>query len=215
MRDQSHTRSDRIQSHERRRNLRVVRLVATDQQPPGPGVDAQGRSVIDPTANVLNVVAAAVARLDDIADVRERYEMQIANIREQHDGELRVAEAARIDAILKANQDQVQRSAEVQAQTAITLAQQVVNSAEALRVQVEQTRIQNAAALTAEVDPLKKDIADLRQVQYETAGGKVQSKESAVDSRSATGLMIAGGALASSLVLGVAGVVITLLMRGG
>lgn len=189
--------------------------MATDQQPPGPGVDAQGRSVIDPTVNVLNVVAAAVTRLDDIAEIREKFEDRIANIRAIHDLELRGAEAARIDAILKANQDQVQRSAEVQAQTAITLAQQVVNSAEALRVQVEQTRIQNATALTAEVDPLKKDIADLRQVQYETAGGKVQSQESAVDSRSATGLMIAGGALASSFVLGVAGVVITLLLRGG
>lgn len=187
--------------------------MASDQMPPGPGVDAQGRSVIDPTVNVLNVVAAAVARLDDIAAIRAGYEANIDAIRDKHDQELRKAEAARIDAILKANQDQVQRSAEVQAQTAITLAQQVVNSAEALRVQVEQTRIQNATALTAEVDPLKKDIADLRQVQYETAGGKVQSKESAVDTRAATGLMIAGGALASSFVLGVAGVAITLLLR--
>lgn len=215
MREQAHTRSDRIQSDARRRNLRVVRLVASDQQPPGPGVDAQGRSVIDPTVNVLNVVSSAVARLDDIAAIRAGYEATIDSIRDKHDHELRKAEAARIDAILKANADQVQRSAEVQAQTAITLAQQVVNSAEALRVQVEQTRIQNATALTAEVDPLKKDIADLRQVQYETAGGKVQSKESAVDSRSATGLMIAAGALASSVTLGIAGVAITLLLRGG
>jgi len=35
-------------------------------QPPGPGVDSEGRAVIDPTRNVLDLVAAANRRQDDL-----------------------------------------------------------------------------------------------------------------------------------------------------
>jgi hypothetical protein len=143
------------------------------QPAPGPGVDAQGRAVIDPTENVKALTEAAVARLDDIADLRAKYTEKIEDLRAAHSTELRVAdeklrlaESARIDAIRAVDVGAVQRAAEVASA-----------QAEALRLQVQAAATAAQTSLTAALDPIQKDIADLRRAQYEAQGQKTQIVE--------------------------------------
>jgi hypothetical protein len=172
---------------------------------PGPGVDAAGRPVIDPTLNVKETVEAATKRQDDLRAEESRHIREIVALRAQYDSELRDAEAKRIDAIRAVDIGQVQRAAEVQATQATTLATQVATTADAFRT-----------ALTAALEPIQRDIADLRKTQYEQAGQKTQVSEtqaSGFGQRQWIGLVIAAGAVTASVLLGVTGIVITLLLR--
>jgi hypothetical protein len=150
---------------------------------PGPGVDRFGTPVIDPTQNVLDLVKAAIDRQDDLREMQDRYTSQIGEMRETHAQyvaelraqwakELRQAETDRIDAI---------RNVDVGA--AQTLANQVAASAEALRGQVEAARQQTAATLAAALEPIQKDIQDLRRAQYEQQGERSSKVETTTDAR--------------------------------
>jgi hypothetical protein len=156
---------------------------------PGPGVDRYGTPVIDPTKNVDALVDAAIKRQDDLREMQARYVGRIGEMREQHatyiaelrsayQKELREAETARIDAIRAVDVGAVNRAAEVSATQAATLATQVATSAEALRGQVEAARQQTATALAAALEPIQKDIQDLRRAQYEAQGKQGQVVES-------------------------------------
>jgi hypothetical protein len=164
---------------------------------PGIGVDFQGRAVVDPTKNVLDLVSAAMQRQDDLRsiefkrqdDLREaesRHVREIAEVRSHYTAELRKAETARIDAIRAVDVGAVQRAAEVSAQQATTLAAQVALSAEAVRV-----------ALAAAMEPIQKDIADLRRAQYEAQGVKTQTG----DTRLNLGAIVSIMALLATAVL--------------
>jgi hypothetical protein len=155
---------------------------------PGPGVDRFGTPVVDPTQNVLDLVNAAIKRQDDLREMQARYVARIGEMREEHatyiaelralyQKELREAETARIDAIRAVDVGAVNRAAEVSATQAATLATQVATSAEALRGQVEAARQQTATALSAALEPIIRDIADLRKSQYEAQGIKAQTIE--------------------------------------
>jgi hypothetical protein len=111
--------------------------------------------LIDPTANVLSLVAAAITRQDDIRaletrrqdDLREqgeRYLEQLATERQRAEMAAKVAEAGRIDALLAANTN---------------------NVALALEKQGAQAQAQD------------KRIAALEQNQYQGVGGKMQQSE--------------------------------------
>ena len=143
--------------------------------PPGPGVDASGQAVIDPTDNVKNLFDNTVKRLDDLRDEATSHTRDIMALRSMYEEKLRIAESDRIDAI---------RAVDVGA--AAILANQVSASAEALRAQVEATRVTTAQSLAAALEPIQKDIADLRRVQYEQQGQKsavIEKQSSTVDSR--------------------------------
>lgn len=129
--------------------------------PPGPAVDASGQTVIDPTENVQNLLGAAVQRIDDLREEATAHTRDIMALRSDYEERLRIAETARINAI---------RAVDVGA--AAILANQVSASAEALRAQVEATRVTTAQSLAAALEPIQKDIADLRRVQYEQQGQK-------------------------------------------
>jgi hypothetical protein len=155
---------------------------------PGPGVDRFGTPVVDPTQNVLDLVEAAIKRQDDLREMQARYVSQIGQMREDratyvaelradYETKLREAESARIDAIRAVDVGAVNRAAEVSATQASTLATQVATSAEALRGQVEAARQQTATALAAALEPIQKDIQDLRRAQYEAQGQKTQVVE--------------------------------------
>lgn len=66
---------------------------------PGPGVDAQGRPVVDPTRNVLDLVAAAIQRQDDLREAEARHVRQVMELRADHEAELRRLERQRVDSI--------------------------------------------------------------------------------------------------------------------
>ena len=58
---------------------------------PGPGVDAYGQPVVDPTQNVLDLVKAAIQRQDDLREMAHRYDAQVGKMREAHAQEMRQA----------------------------------------------------------------------------------------------------------------------------
>jgi len=185
-------------------------------QPPGPGVDAFGRAVIDPTANVLQLVDAAVRRLDDLRASDNTWLQKLNTMRDAHAMELREAESARIDAVRAIDVGAVQQASQVAATAASTLAAQVATSAETLRTQVAAAASAATIALSAALEPVQKDIADLRRAQYEAQGQKTQVVEThAKASANGTwiGLAIAGATLMITFMLGILGIGITLLMR--
>jgi len=139
--------------------------------------------VIDPTKNVLGVVAAAVQRLDDLRDLADKGLRDLIQANAAHAAELREAEAKRIDAIRAVDVGAVNRAAEVAAQQALTLSTQTQTMAETLRTQASAAATSYRTELLAALEPMQKDIADLRRVQYEQAGSKAQ----VVDTRATAG----------------------------
>ena len=151
---------------------------------PGIGVDSRGGAVIDPTQNVLDLVRAAIERQDDLRVSEQKlYKSQIrrlddmAKLRADYDEKLRIAEAARIDAIRAVDQGNVTRASEVAAAQATALATQLAASAEQLRAQVEATRVTTADALATALAPITNDVAVLREVQFRQQGEKSQQVE--------------------------------------
>jgi len=78
------------------------------QQPPGPGVDAQGRAVVDPTKNVLDLVNAAIKRQDDIRamsmDATQRELGLRQDMRQREHAALQELLEVRLDAMDRANE---------------------------------------------------------------------------------------------------------------
>lgn len=87
------------------------------------------------------------------------------------------AESARLDAIRKVDAAAVAKASEVATTQAQTLATQVATSAETLRTQVAAAASAATIALAAALEPVQKDIADLRRVQYEAQGQKTSVVE--------------------------------------
>src|ERR1700733_9873187 len=98
------------------------------RQVSGLGVDSSGGPVIDPTRNVLDLVAAGNRRQDDLREMESKHVREIMAIRETHAVEVRRAESQRIDAIRQGDVQAVQQTATVSATTATTLAAQVATS---------------------------------------------------------------------------------------
>jgi transketolase len=187
-----------------------------DQYPAGPATDFQGRPVRDPSPNVLDLVDAAIQRQDDlrkaefkrqddlrameakyqrkIADLQHDYESERANLRHSYEGELRKGEAERLNSIRSVDQAARQRETDVSAQQAATLAAQVVATADAFR-----------ATLGSALDPIIKDIADLRRVQYEQVGQRSQVSEARLN----LGAVLGGLSVLLVLIFGIVGLVIT------
>lgn len=186
-----------------------------DNGTPGLPVDAHGRVAQDPTANVLENLQTAVKRLDDLRDALNNkvsdalmHSKEVASLRAEYDEKLREAETKRIDAIRAVDQGNVTRASEVAAAQATALASQLQVSAEALRAQVEATRITTADTLAAALQPIQNDVAVLREVQFRQQGEKTANVET-TDTRRAsanqytnviTAIILAVAAVASTLV---------------
>jgi hypothetical protein len=148
--------------------------------------------LIDPTANVLSLVAAAIERQDDLRDAefkrladlmkkeeRCAHEVQAVRLRAQRDlaaaesrriDALTLAESRRIDALLAAASNNVALASEKAAAQAATLAQQVATSAEALRAQVATTATAVSAQLESLRDTFDKRITLLERSGYQMGG---------------------------------------------
>lgn len=171
-----------------------------DKGSAGLPVDALGNPAIDPTANVIAILEAAVKRQDDLRQMEGEYLREMADLRAKHNQEMRHAEAERIDAIRSVDVQAVAAAAAVASTQASTLAAQVATSAEAMRNQVQAAATAAATALAAALEPIQKDITDLRRVQYEQQGQKAGAMETRVDTRAgSTALWIGLGVLAAWL----------------
>lgn len=164
----------------------------------GLGVDAKGNPVVDPTANVRELVDAAIRRQDDLREAESRHVREIAVLRAEYAEQLRHAETERINAIRAVDVAAVQQASQVSATQASTLAAQVATSAETLRTQVAAAATAATVALAAALEPIQKDIADLRRAQYEAQGKQTQ----VVETRTAF-------SSSSAVVIGVLGLVLT------
>jgi hypothetical protein len=150
---------------------------------PGPATDRYNAPVVDPTANVIALVAANDRRQDDLREITAKHLKEIVSLRAAYDAELRGAESNRIDAIRLVDTGNVTRAAEVSAAQATALATSQIQSAEALRVQVEATRITTQDALTTALQPIQAAIESLRQTQFQQQGEKAAGVESRGDVR--------------------------------
>lgn len=184
--------------------------------PPGPGIDASGQTVIDPTKNVKATIKAETKRQDDLRCASEKSLRREMKMAAHYERELRKKETARLDSIRKVDVDAVAAAAQVQATAATALAAQVATTAEAARAALAAAASSMATSLRAEIEPLQKDIASLRQSQYEGLGAKaqtVEARDTTGSNRAGLGLAVAVAAVISSLMLGLTGIVITLLLR--
>jgi len=211
--------------------------MGNSQIPSGPAIDAHGHVALDPTENVKLIVSSAVRRGDDLRNSESRHTREILKLHTQRSDDLRTAEsrhlreistlranfyeelrdaeADRIDAIRAVDVGAVNRAAEVAATQASTLATQVAVSAETLRTQVQATAAAGVVGLTAALEPIQKDIQDLRKAQYEAQGQKTQVIETHAKGGNVgmwIGLGIAAVVGLSSFMLGAAGIVVTLLL---
>jgi len=157
--------------------------------------------VIDPTQNVLDLVTAAIKRQDDLREAAAKHVREVIELRADFEEKLRAAETGRIDAIRAVDVGAVNRAAEVSAQQATTLAAQVATSAETLRTQVAAAAAAATVALSAALEPIQKDIQDLRKAQYEAQGVKAQTGETRLN----WGPVLAGLSVLLLLVFGVIG----------
>lgn len=159
----------------------------------GPATDRDNRPVVDPTENVLALVAAAIRRQDDLRNMSNAHLQEIATLRAEHAKELSHAEAARIDAIRLIDVGAVNRAAEVASIQATTLASQVATVAETLRAQVAAAATASTVALAAALEPIQKDVSELRQVQFQQQGervAKADDRDTRVTDRTQTNWLI-------------------------
>lgn len=126
--------------------------------------------VIDPTENVMALVAAAVKRLDDLHAANMRRVEQSLDTHTTYAKQLAEAEAKRIDAIRAVDVGAVAVASERAAAQAAVLAQQVVTSAETLRALVASTATTVAAQLQQMSSQLTDRLALLEKSQYENKG---------------------------------------------
>lgn len=160
-----------------------------DLRPKRAGTDQGVGAVVDPTKNVLDLVEAAIRRQDDLRRIEgEKLQIQIAGaekttilrddhakemaaLRADYDGQLRQAEAKRIDAIRAVDVNAVAVATQRAAEQAATLAANVATSAEALRALVATTASTQAASQQQVVNALSARLTTLEQAGY-TATGK-------------------------------------------
>jgi hypothetical protein len=70
--------------------------------------------IIDPTANVLSLVAADAKRQDDLREQADKFQEKLSTQRAEFEKEAKRAEAGRIDALLAANTNNVALALEKQ-----------------------------------------------------------------------------------------------------
>lgn len=129
-----------------------------------------GESNIDPTKNVLDLVNAAVKRIDDLAELRETHSKEIAEIRDKHYKELDDKEASRLNSIRQVDQSNASSAAKAALDAIQTLANTTAVTASANAKQVTDLATSIAASLAATVEALSKRIAALELSSAEGIG---------------------------------------------
>lgn len=197
------------------------------QTPPGPGVDATGQAVVDPTKNVETRVEREVVRLDDLAALRARNTEQVATIRSYYAeklAELRAAhvdrllskEAERLDAIRAVDAAAAREESAAAETRAATLAKQVTDAAEVVRSNLDAARVAASESQAVALAPIQASIDSLRQTQYEQQGQRSQVAETRASGSNVVlwaGLAIAGAGLFFTFMLVILGVATFLLTR--
>jgi hypothetical protein len=155
---------------------------------------------IDPTANVLQLVAAANLRQDDlrlaeanhrdaVSQLRDRLSREIRDAERNGQRDLALAESRRIDALIEAQDQRVTLASSKAELTAVALAERVDASAKALAASVDASAKALAASVEITAKTLSERIVPLEQFRYEQAGHREQKGESRQSSQWAIGLV--------------------------
>ena len=169
--------------------------------------NSAGGPSIDPTKNVLNLVDAAVHRLDDLREMEARHLSEILNVRSAYEGQLRKAESERIDAIRAVDVAAVQQAALVQEARAAALATSLAGQADTNRNQVATVAAAAQVSLSGALLPLQTSIDELRRNQFVQQGEKTAKSETQVQTNWSVGTVI-------SVAVGLVGVISLLLAYG-
>jgi poly-gamma-glutamate capsule biosynthesis protein CapA/YwtB (metallophosphatase superfamily) len=166
---------------------------------------------VDPTANVLALVAAAMARQDDLRAAEAKRRDDLFTVEQRHRSEMReqmgtqldarlVAEKERVNALLAAAQSAVALDRTRAELTASALAERVDTSAKTLSAQVETTAKAAEAAVIAAATSLNSRIAPLEQFRFEQGGAKTQQVEGKSDNRWVLGVAMSAPAFLLALI---------------
>jgi len=149
---------------------------------PGIAVDAYGGGVIDPTKNVLDLVDAAVKRIDDVGrlrallvDVQIAHQAEIGRLRADYQTAIDALEAKRLDAIRQVDQLAVKTEADRSAAAITALATTAATTAETLRNAVNTSATNLATQLTNTVNAITERIAQLEKLSYTGQGRQAVS----------------------------------------
>lgn len=144
---------------------------------PGLATDSSGGQVIDPTQNVLDLVKAGNQRQDDLREASDRFTAseighvkEMAALRSEYTNKLAEAEAKRIDAIRAVDVNAVAVASERQAAAATVLANQVAQSADALRTLVATTATAMAEQQRQSLTQITDRLTVVERSQYEGRG---------------------------------------------
>lgn len=179
---------------------------------PGIAVDSEGGGVVDPTKNVLDLVAAAVLRNDDLRQAESRRVDELRNaesrrvdeqavMRAEYEEKLRLAEAKRIDAIRAVDVGAVATASERADRAAGVLADQVRAATQASQSLVDSARASAAQQLEGLREQFSGRIAALEEAQYKSQGRAVVEDPAAAAREAAfTAAMDRLGAKVESLI---------------
>jgi len=144
---------------------------------PGIPVDAGGGPTIDPTKNVLDLVAAAVRREDDLREAERRFNAteiahvkELARLRAGHSREIRILDADRLEKVRQVDQLNADRLAQQIRDAVDTLATTTAATAETLRNQGAATAAVVAGQTERIVNPILERLAALERASYTGQG---------------------------------------------
>jgi len=138
-----------------------------DRNSPGPAVDAKGVSVIDPTANVRELV---------MAESKYQNDMRVQEARYQND--MRVAESRRLD-------DLAELRVKYEARISEVLTVQVKTTSELISTQLDKVTTALGQQITSSVNSLLERIGQLERFRWEV-GGKTSVQDPALSAALAT-----------------------------
>jgi hypothetical protein len=143
----------------------------------GPAVDAAGVPVIDPSKNVLDLVEAAIKRLDDMGELRARVAdgeirrmEDLAELRAEHYKEIRHLESDRLDKIRSVDVANAAATAAQLLSAVTTLATTQQATAETLRNQVAATASAVASQTERVINPIIERLSLLERATAQTSG---------------------------------------------
>jgi hypothetical protein len=152
-------------------------MAAPKQNASGMGVDSSGGPVIDPTQNVLDLVEAAVQRLDDLSILRDKHFHDIISLEREHNKQIWTLQMDRLEAVRNVDVGAVSTAANTAEARATTLANQVAAAAEAMRVAAEATRMTFTDTLNSAIKPLADAISVIQQWMNQQTGQRAQVVE--------------------------------------
>ena len=162
--------------------------------PDTPGANPRSNVVVDPTANVKDLVFAESRRQDDlrqadkvlsdtkhanqteVAKIHSDHESQIGQLREDYQAKIQKAESGRLDSIRQVDREEVAKTAVAANNAITTLAKQTTDLQQTLAKQVTDTAAAQEARYSSQMSDFNKRVSAL-----ELSGSEGKGKQLVTD----------------------------------